>query len=60
MKPTQQTQASSRRLKDALKSSQRLTTKQYVVAMSGKSYWIYDVLKMSDLCRLEDVQFTTY
>ena len=42
-----------------LKRSRCLTTKQDVVTMSGKRHRIYDVLKTSDLRRLEDVQFTT-
>ena len=37
----------------------KVTTKQDVVTTSGKRRWIYDVLKKSDLRRLEDVQFTT-
>ena len=42
-----------------LKRSRRLTTKQDIVTMSGKRHRIYDVLKTSDLRRLEDLQFTT-
>ena len=56
---SQPTQTSLRRLQDVLKRSRRLTTKQDVVTMSGKRRRIYDVLKMSDLRRLEDVQFVT-
>ena len=40
-------------------SSRRLTTKQDVVTTSAKRRRIYDILKTSDLGRLEDVQFTT-
>ena len=57
--PTQPTQTSLRRLQDVLKRSRRLTTKQDVVTTSGKRCRIYDVLKTSDLRRLEDVQFAT-
>ena len=56
---TQRTQTSLRRLQDVLKRSRRLATKQDVVTTSGKRRRIYDVLKTSDLRRLEDVQFTT-
>ena len=56
--PFQAEQTSLRRLQDALKRSRRLTTKQDAVTTSGKKRWIYDVLKVSDLSRLEDVQFT--
>ena len=56
---SQWTQTSLRRLQDVLKRSRRLTTKQNVVTTSGKRRLIYDVLKTSDLRRLEDVQFTT-
>ena len=56
---TQRTQTSLRRLQDVLQRSRRLTTKQDVVTMSGKKGLIYDVLKTSDLRRLEDVHFTT-
>ena len=52
---TQRTQTSLRRLQDVLKSSRRLTTKQDVVTATGKKRQIYDVLKTSDLQRLEDV-----
>ena len=55
----QRTQMSLRRLQDVLKRSRRLATKQDVVTTSGKSCRIYDVLKTSDLRRLEDVQFRT-
>ena len=55
---TQLTQTSLRRLQDVLKRSRRLTTKQDVVTTSGKRRRIYEVLKTSDLRRLEDVQFT--
>ena len=50
----QLTQMSLRRLQDVLKRSRRLTTKQDVVATSEKRHRIYDVLKTSDLCRIED------
>ena len=56
---TQPTQTSLRRLQDVLKSSQCPKTKQDVVTTSRKRRGIYDVLKTSDLCRLENVQFTT-
>ena len=46
-------------VQDALKRSWSLTTKQDVVTTSGKWRRIYDVLKTSDLRRLEDVQFAT-
>ena len=46
-------------LQDVLKRSRRLTIKQDVVTTSGKRHQIYDVLKTSDLRRVEDVQFTT-
>ena len=46
---------SLRRLQDVFKRSRRLTTKQDVFTTSGKKRWIYDVLKTSDLGRLEDV-----
>ena len=59
MKRTKPTQAYLG-VRHALKSSRRLVTKQYVAATSGKRHWIYHVLKSSGLCRLEDVQFTTY
>ena len=36
--------------------SRRLTINQDVVTTSEKRRQIYDVLKASDLCRLEDVQ----
>ena len=55
----QRTQTSLRRLQDVLKRSRRLTTKQDVVTTSGKRRLIYDILKTSDLRRLEDVKFTT-
>ena len=48
---------SLRRLQDVLKKSPRLATKQDVVTTSGKRRRIYDLLKTSDLRRLEDVQF---
>ena len=51
---TQRTQTSLRRLQDVLRS-RRLTTKQDVVTTTGKKRQIYDVLKTSDLQRLEDV-----
>ena len=56
---SQPTQTSLRGLQDVLERSRRLATKQDVVATSGKRRWIYDILKTSDLVRLEDVQFTT-
>ena len=56
---SQLAQTSLRRLQDVLKRSRRLTTKQDVVTTAGKRRQIYDVLKTSDLRRLEDVQFTT-
>ena len=43
----------------SLKRSRRLTTKPDPVKTSGKTRWIYDVLKTSYLRRLGDVQFTT-
>ena len=57
---TQRTQTSLRRLQDVLKRSRRLATKQDVVTTSGKRRRIYDVLKTSDLRRLEDVRFTSF
>ena len=59
LKHSQRTQTSLRRLQDVLKRSRRLATKQDVVTTSGKRRRIYDVLKTSDLRRLEDVQFRT-
>ena len=56
---SQRTQTSLRRLQGVLKRSPHLTTKQDVVTTFGKGRWVYDVLKTSDLRRLEDVQFTT-
>ena len=56
---SKRTQTSLRRLQDFLKRLRRLTTKQEVIMTSGKRRRIYDVLKTSDLRRLEDVQFTT-
>ena len=56
---SQRTQTSLRRIQDVLKKSRRVTTKQDVATTSGKRRRIYDVLKTSDLPRLEDVQFTT-
>ena len=56
---SQWTQTSLRRLQDVLKRSRRLTTKPDVVKTSGKRRLIYDILKMSYLRRLQDVQFTT-
>ena len=56
---SQWTQTSLRRLQDVLKRSRRLTTKPDVVKTSGKGRLIYDILKMSYLRRLQDVQFTT-
>ena len=41
-----------------LQKSRCLTTKQDTVTTSGKRHQIYDVLKTSDLRRLEGVQFT--
>ena len=58
-KPTQLTQTSLKRLQDVLKRSRHLTIKQDVITTSGKKRRIYNVLKMSDLCRLEVVQFMT-
>ena len=55
----QLTQTSLRGLRDVLKRSQRLTTKQDVVTTSGKWRRIYNVLKTFDLHRLGVVQFTT-
>ena len=52
---TQRTKTPLRRLQDVLKRSRRPTTKLDVVKTSGKRLLIYDVLKMSYLCRLEDV-----
>ena len=52
---TQRTQTSLRRLPDILKRSRHFTTKQDLVTTSGKRRWIDDVLKTSDLRRLEDV-----
>ena len=57
-----------RRLQDVLKKSRRLSNKQNVVTTSGKRRPIYDVLKTSDLDvlktsnlgRLENVWFTTF
>ena len=54
---TQPRQTSLRRLQDVLKRFRHLATKQDVVTTSAKRCWIYDVLKTSDLHRLEDVQF---
>ena len=51
-KPTQLTQTSLKRLQDVLKRSRHLTIKQDVITTSGKRRRIYNVLKMSDLCRL--------
>ena len=48
---------SLRRLEDVLKKSRRLATKQDVATTPGKRRRIHDVLKTSDLHRLEDVQF---
>ena len=59
MNTAQPTQTSLRRLQDVLKRSRRLVTKQDGVTTSGKRRRIYDVLKTSNLRRLEDVQFTT-
>ena len=56
---TQWTQTSFRRLQGVLKRSRRLMTKPDVVKTSGKRRLIYDVMKMSDLRRLEDVVFKT-
>ena len=56
---TQWTQTSLRRLQDVLNRSRCLKTKQDVVTTSEKRRRIYDVLKTSDLRRLEDVRFTT-
>ena len=56
---TQPTQTSLRCLQDVLKRSRCITTKQDVVTTSGKRCQIYDVLKTSDLRRLEDNHFTT-
>ena len=57
---TQRTQTSVRRLQDVLKRSRRLTTKPDVVTTSYRRLLNYDILKMSDLCRLENVRFTTF
>ena len=57
---SQPSQTSLRRLQDVLERSRRLKTKQGVVTTSVKIRRIYDVLKTSDLCRLEDdFQFMT-
>ena len=56
---TQWTQTSFRRLQGVLKRSRRLMTKPDVVKTSGKRRLIYDVMKTSDLRRLEDVVFKT-
>ena len=56
---SQRTQRSSRRLQDVLKRSRCLTTKHDVVTTSGKRRHIYDVLKVSNLWRLESFWFTT-
>ena len=56
---SQWTQTSLRHLQDVLKRSRRLTTKPDVVTTSYRRRLIYDVLKTSDLRRLEDVRFTT-
>ena len=58
-KLTQLRQTSLRRLQDVLKRSRHLTIKQDVITTSGKRRRIYNVLKMSDLCCLEVVQFMT-
>ena len=50
---------SLKRLQHVLKQLLRLTTKPDVTAAFGKRRRIYDVLKMSELCHLEDVRFTT-
>ena len=55
---TQPTQTSLRCLQDVLKRSRCITTKQDVVMTSGKRCQIYDVLKTSDLRRLENNHFT--
>ena len=52
-------QTSLRRLQDVLKRSRRFTTKQDIITTSRKRRRIYNVLKTPDLCRLEEVQFTT-
>ena len=56
---TQPTQTSLRRLQDVLKRSRRLTTKQDVLTTSGKRRQIYNILRKSDLRRLEEDQFAT-
>ena len=56
---TQRTQTFLRRLQDVLKRSWRLTTKLDVVTTSCKRHLIYDVLKTSDVRRLENFRFTT-
>ena len=56
---TQRTRTSLRRLQDVLKRSRRLMTKPVVLKTSGRWRLIYDVLKTSDLRRLEDVWFTS-
>ena len=56
---SQRTQASLGRLQDVCKRPQRLTTKPDVFTASGRRRRIYNVLKRSNLHRLEDVQFIT-
>ena len=51
---SQWTQMHLRRPQDVLKMSRRLATKPDVVTTSGKRCFIYDVLKTSDLRRLEE------
>ena len=51
----QRTETSLRHLQDVLKRSRRLTTKRDIATTSGKRHSIYDVLKTSDIGRLDDV-----
>ena len=56
---TQRTQVSLGGLQDIWKRSWRLTNKPDVFTMSGRRSRICEVLKTSDLRRLEDVRFIT-
>ena len=56
---TQRTETSLRRLRDVLKRLRRLTTKPDVLTTPGRRRLIYDVLKSSDLRRLQNVRFTS-
>ena len=56
---TQRSQKSIRCLQGVWKRSWRLTTKPDVFITSGRRRRIYNVLKTSDLCSLEDVHFRT-